>query len=312
MEEHKRHHFVPVCYLKQFTYEKNSITHVYDKIIDNHFPQNIKEICCKDHFYRLSNEYLESQNDELLNPLSIELDFFAKPIEEDYDIFLKWIYEESIKRYKSDNHYLDLTFEEKFTIARFITIQYLRTPIIRDFVVSENKRLEDKMLRLFKQGLVIEKNNPHISDLSIKNTIDNVSTHAIETYLDNNYINSIANHLAKSYWHFYFCPDELFYSSDNPVTIFHRNKDCFTGKDYGLTDYGAEISIPINPNLLLTIYDYHYYTIYDGTDRLFVEAVKEHIDYANVCQIICSNRIVYNKSDDFTAVKQFKQLTQNS
>ena len=310
MEEHKRHHYVPVCYLKQFTYEKGSITHIYDKKTDKIFPQNIKDICCKDYFYRLSNEYLESQNEDLLNPLSIELDFFAKSIEEDYDFFLKWLHAESTYRYNSDNQYLDLTFEKKFNIARFITIQYLRTPIIRDLVVTENTRFEDKMLRLFKQGLAIEKNNPYISNLSLLNTIDIVSTHAIETYLDNNYVDSIANHLAKSYWHFYYCPNEKFYSSDNPVTIIHRNKDCFIGKDYGLTDYGAEVSIPINPNLFLTIYDYHYYTIYNGTDGLFVKAVKEHIDYANVCQIIFSNRIVYNKSDEFTAVKRFKQLTQ--
>ena len=70
MEEHKRHHYVPVCYLKQFTYEKGSITHIYDKKTDKIFPQNIKDICCKDYFYRLSNEYLESQNEDLLKFLS--------------------------------------------------------------------------------------------------------------------------------------------------------------------------------------------------------------------------------------------------
>lgn len=298
--EHKKHHYVPVCYLKQFAYEKDNIVHVYDKITNKSFSKNIKDICYENDFYSLSYRYLNSQKNMSLNPLSIEEDYFAESIEYDFDKDLEWIRKEALSNYEADNHYMELTDESKFIIAKHVVIQYLRTPFIRDVTIAEEKRIEEKMIRLFKNGLAIENNTPSISELSLDVEIDNVSCHATNTYLDNEYVNRIAKHLAKSYWHFYYSPQAEFYSSDNPVTIIHRNKEKTIGKDYGLTDYGAEVSFPLNPWLLLTIYDYQYFRVYNGTDGLFEEAVKEHIDYCNVCQIAFSNRFIFNKSGDFT------------
>lgn len=302
--ENKKHHYVPICYLKQFAYEKDSIIHVYDKVNDKSFPRNIKDICYENFLYKLSNDYLNFQNDTSLNPLSIENEYFAESLESDFDKILEWIRNVARNKYETGCHYFGLTDDSKFILAKNIAIQYLRTPFIRDFIVTEEKRVEEKILRLFKQGVAIEENNPGILDLPLEAEIDKVSCHATNTYLDDEYVCRIANHLANSYWHFYYSPFEQFYSSDNPVTIIHRYKDVME-RDYGLTDYGAEISFPLNPCLLLTIYDYQYFHIYNATDGLFEEAVKEHIDYANICQVAFSKRIVFNKTGDFTSAIRF-------
>lgn len=305
--EHEKHHYIPVSYLKQFAYEKDSIIHVYDKIGKKSYSKNIKDICCEKNFYSLTNDYLDLQNDTSLNPLSIEMNYFAESIEDGYNKVLKWIGSEATNRFKTDYHYLGLVDESKLLIAKYITIQYLRTPYIRDAVVAEEIRIGEKMIRLFKEGLANERKTPSISKQSIDFDIDSVSCHAINTYLDSDYVSRIANHLAKSYWHFYYSPRGDFYSSDNPIIIMHQYNNEMT-KDYGLTDYGAEISFPINPCLLLTIYDYRYYYIYDGTDGLFEEALNEHIEYANVCQFAFSNRIVFNKTGDFSVANKAQSI----
>lgn len=306
--EHKKHHYVPICYLKQFAYDKDRITYVYNKNKDRFYSTNINNICYKEFLYSLSKEYISTQNNTSLEQLSIEIDYFAELIEKEYNKVLQWLQIESKKRYDLGIHYFGLTDESKYIIAKYIIIQYLRTPYIQDAVVKEEEIIESKMLRLFMEGLAIEKNNPGISTLSFDIDIDKVVLHATETYLNDSFINRIANHFVKSYWHFYYSPKALFYSSDNPVTVIHRCKDIPTGKDYGLTDYGSEVSFPINPCLLLTIYDYKYFNVYEGTDGLFEEAIQKHINYTNVCQIAFSNNIVFCKSNNFTAVPLFKSV----
>ena len=184
-------------------------------------------------------------------------------------------------------------------IAKYITIQYLRTPFIRDKVVAEERRIEEKMLRLFKTGVAIETNNTSIAELNIIPDIDEAACHATQTYLDKDYVDNIVNHLAKSYWHFYYSPQSEFYTSDNPVVIIHRGYIInMIQREFGLTDYGAEVSL--NPNLLLSIYDYRYYNQYNGTDGLLKEADEEHIKSANNNQFTSAKRFVISKTGDFT------------
>lgn len=305
--EHEKHHYVPESYLKQFAYEKDSIIYVYDKVSKKLFSKNIKDVCYEKNFYRLSNEYLSSQSDKSLYPLSIEMEYFADSQEDGYNKVLEWIRNEAANRFNTGCHYFGLTNESKLLVAKYITIQYLRTPFIRDAVIAEEKRIGEKMIRLFEDGLANERKTPSISKLPIDFDIDSVSCHAINTYLDSDFVNRIANHLVKSYWHFYYSPYAGFYSSDNPVAIIHRCNNVIA-KEYGLTDYGAEVSFPINPWLLLTIYDYRYFSVYYGTDGLFEEAVNEHIEYANVCQCAFSRRHVFSKTGDFATAKKAQIL----
>ena len=82
--ESKKHHYVPVCYLKQFSYNNDNLLHVYDRITGKQFTKNAGDILYETSFYRLSDSFLVGQQDRTLNNLTIEKDFFAETIEYDY------------------------------------------------------------------------------------------------------------------------------------------------------------------------------------------------------------------------------------
>ncbi len=308
--ESKKHHYVPVCYLKQFSYDNDQLLHVFDKITGKQFVKNAGDILYETSFYRLSDGFLSSQQDFTLNNLSVEKSFFAETIESDYLEVLNWIRNETDTRYNDKCFYFGLTDESKWIIARYIIIQYLRTPTIRHRVVSETQYVEEKMIRLFKQGLSHELKKPEMANLPIASVIDEVATHVTMTFMDEKQVNSIAEYLSKCYWHFYYSSKEELYTSDHPVNIIHRCKDVVE-QNWGLTDYGAEIMVPLNPKLLLSIYDYRYYNMYSSTDGLFEEASKDHIDYANACQYAFSQRFLVDKLGGFEIAKKMKAIDEN-
>ena len=308
--ESKKHHYVPVCYLKQFSYDNDHLLHVFDKIKGKQFIKNAGDILYGTSFYRLSDSFLGNQQDCALNNLSIEKDFFAESIESDYLMVLDWIRNETDTRYNNKYFYFGLTDESKWIIAKLIIIQYLRTPAIRHKVLCEVQDVEEKMVRLFKQGLSHELKKPEMVNLPVVSVNDEVATHATMTFMDERQINSIADHLSKCYWHFYYSSKEELYTSDHPVNIIHRCEDVVE-QNWGLTDYGAEIMVPLNPKLLLSIYDYRYYNMYSSTDGLFEESFKDHIGYANACQYAFSQRFLVDKLGGFEIAKKMKAIDEN-
>ena len=78
-KEHTRHHYIPQCYLRNFT-EDGKCVWVYDKARSKSYHTAISSICYKDDFYKIEKESLP-QTDEKINGLTIETVFFARGIE---------------------------------------------------------------------------------------------------------------------------------------------------------------------------------------------------------------------------------------
>ena len=308
--EHKKHHYIPICYLRNFSFNKGNIVNVYDKITGNQFTKNVKDLCCYNGFYNLSEGCINAQEGQSINTLSLEL-YFANQIESEYNQVLEWLTKEADMAFKKGCTRLKLSKDDRYALARNIVIQKLRMPNIRSQIVENERYVVEKMTRLFKQGLSKELNIPSMKDLPIGVVIDEVQLHANETFLDEQQVETIANHLSNSYWHFYYSPTEDFYTSDNPVTVENRSNDSYE-QHFGLTNKGVEVSIPINPRLLLSIYDYQYYSIYKESDGLFVEARKDHVQYKNLCQYLYSSRFLINKTGVFSIAINAKDYYENN
>lgn len=93
-EKHKSHHYVPQCYLRNFTSNNKSLW-VYNKskIDKNIYQQAISNICCKDDFYSLDG----IENDKLL----IEKEYFSSNIEPLFSALLKNIIDKGYEYLKN-------------------------------------------------------------------------------------------------------------------------------------------------------------------------------------------------------------------
>ena len=80
MKEYRNHHYIPECYLTNFTEDGKGIW-VYDKKNGKTFQQSISNIFFKKDFYRINEEDIPDNLKGEINPLSLEKDYFANEIE---------------------------------------------------------------------------------------------------------------------------------------------------------------------------------------------------------------------------------------
>ena len=259
-EEHKKHHFVPQTYLRQFAHsngkEKNPTYYIYgcNRKAHKPFTMNVENICQIPYFYKISDEYLSQNPENGLNPLSLELDYFANYVETNLTQILEEINsrkEDCVQRRANSFPMLD---NDKYLLAEQVVIQFLRHPNMREYDVSFVDELYPKMIRLFQQGLARELNMPDIAKLKIGYKKDDVVLHAKHSYLNDNIVSSFAKHLSNNLWSFVYSPDKRFMTSDNPVVCiqqFHNERPF----DLGLNQKGAIKFFALSPDLLLIMMD---------------------------------------------------------
>ena len=96
-EEHKRHHYVPQIYLRQFAHSNGKLKNpkyflnVCNRRTSKPFPRNVEYVCQIPYFYKISDEYLSDNQHENLNALSLEIDYFAENVETNLSLILKEI-----------------------------------------------------------------------------------------------------------------------------------------------------------------------------------------------------------------------------
>ena len=89
-------------------------------------------------------------------------------------------------------------------------------------------------------------------------------------------INIFAGQLASNYWNFYYSPTPVFYTSRFPIVVSPHVPNA-RPLCLGLTQYGAELSFPISPNIVLVIWEKDYFKEKASTDGNIVVATDEDI-----------------------------------
>jgi hypothetical protein len=266
MWEKKKQHVVPKVYLKWFCNNK-WLLNFYDRETWKYKEQRPENVWWIKHFYTIVwNEWEKD--------FSIE-DFFSNEIENDiWNIFQKI------------NKYEDLTIDEKDKLALFVTFQFLRTEVFRNWI---NKDIEymmewnhkiicstDKYLKwhINKYEEKTWKKFP-LTEEEYKNIYKNFEIKAtnVESINMMMYLSVLLYDIVrKKNWYFFVAPkNSSFITSDNPFASINMWKDFWPFGSWWFLNKDLWHYIPLTEHICLhfdwIIKDSEWEIVYSKTDR---------------------------------------------
>ncbi len=304
-KEHTKHHYIPQCYLRNFSPDGRSIW-AYDKVKsdNNIYSSAIDNICFIDEFYSLPDGRMNKYREERKNQLFIECDYFANNIEPQYDYMLKKIISNKDK-WIDNPEQLAITKEEKSTFASNIAIQWFRTPYQRDTVKKLDENIIPQMINIFQHNLAIIQANPEIAKLKIDYHINPVVEHASMTFMNDELVSIYTNALLSGFWEFSVSSNNDIYTSDFPIVVEPHVKNVRPICE-GLASYGSELSFPISKNIVLTIWDREYFTDKSDLDCKFVMLDEKEIRRKNWLRYFYAKRQLFCHDNRFDYVELAK------
>lgn len=299
-----RQHFIPKCYLKNFT-KNEKFVFVYSKTNQKSYAQSISKIAYKDYFYTIPEKYLNKE--VLLNYDSnfIEKHILADNIESLYSELLKKIVqaesEWSVSKLKKEI----LSNKERDLFAALIAIQYLRMPNVRDMYWDANQKAQktrNEIIQAFK-------NFPGDIDdsefVSFSSNDDYAPVLHSQLFLNEKLITEIQNHLIKKNWRYRVASNGSVFTSDNPILLKPHliNQVAFYS---GFAMKGVEVIFPISKNIILTIWDEDVFPNYISENNEFSVLTDKELREYNCYQYIWANEEVYSTKNNFKLIEQLK------
>lgn len=269
--EHRKHHYVPQIYLRQFAHGNGKVKnpkyflYAYNRKAKKPFEINVEDACQIPHFYKISDEYLSENTQSNLNPLSFEIEHFANYVEANLTSILHEINERKEDCIKRRDSIFPMIDNDKFLLADQIVIQFLRHPNMREYDKSFFDDFYPKMIRIFQYGLAKELNEPGIAELNIGIKKDDVVLHAKYSYLNDELVSAFSKDLSNNLWSFVYSPKNQFLTSNNPI-VCTQQFPYERPLNLGLNQKGAIKFFALSPNLLLIMMDEN---ITSGTDCIF-------------------------------------------
>ncbi len=306
-KEYINQHFIPQCYLKNFS-ENEKFVFVYSKKNKNKgYAQSIAKTASEDYFYTIPEKYLNRYCGENIDGNIIERKVLAEYIESQYsDLLAKVIQAYSVWTNRNEPYEI-LNTTERDLFAALIAIQYLRLPNIRDKYWSAQKKAQK-----IRNELAVAAKKAYTdmdidcSEITALNRDDDYAPvlHS-EIFLDETIIAGIQDQLVKKIWKYRTVKDDAVYTSDNPIlTIPHFENQTFFHEGFGMK--GVEIIIPISKNILLTIWDEECFFDLKSENNKFTVLTDQELRRYNCYQYILANDEVYSSKKDFKLIEQLK------
>lgn len=301
-KENRIQHFVPQCYLRNFS-PNDKYIFIYDKIERKPFRNAVDSVAYNDYFYELPTKTIKNINEIPFGTQFYEKDFFANNVEKLYAKILEKIVNNGNSWLRSE--YIDeiITKEEKEIFAQLIAIQHLRMPDIREEYSDARKKQVDCEIDIIKAFLIHEKPKlkNEIESLQIQyDKAFNPVLHS-EMYADEGLYVGIANQIINKHWVFYITDNNDFYTSDNPIVIKpHVKNQAPFYEGFGM--YGAEIIFPISSSILLTMLDNNHFKDIEQTSNSFNKITDYKKREYNCIQYMHSNRQTYSYNNDFNLI----------
>ncbi|MBE6738653.1 MAG: DUF4238 domain-containing protein [Ruminococcaceae bacterium] len=273
MSKVTKEHYVPCCYLWNFSFNKNnkspqkSPIYVYDKIISKQFHRAVCDVASEYGFY----------DNENLGEKSHFLEDFLKHVEGDYSSLLK----ELIHRFSYDANHV-ITQKEKSELAAHFAIQYVRTLKHRNFL--------SYIVEKFKT--IVPTNNVNYKRMESKHYVKDLHN---EELISLESANNFANLFEHKKWAVIINKtSQKFCTSDNPICVIN-----LFGSQ-GLCSPLCTIFVPISPNILIVMVDGKM-PIYDCHAAEMTDL--KMVNYYNKKQYDNCIRCVFSISDDFSFCK---------
>ena len=293
--EHRKHHYVPQCYLRNFSKDGKSLN-TWDKKRSKEYAAAINNVCMHKDLYKIDTQLNEEA--KKVDSLYLETEFFSKFVEQEYSKLLSRIID-----CKKKNKQVDFTDNEKYKFACYMAIQWYRLPDMKDDIHNvkiETARFE---IELMKSYLADTKGGDSFNKLKIEPISDPAVDHA-QVYADEEIVNDFANILYQDYWTFFYIDTPQIWTSDFPMTVNpHVNGTPELYNGFGM--YGAEIDFPISKDIVLVMWDSRYFKDRIEDDMKFIHLDAKGVRRYNMMKYLYAKEKVFSFSDDFSLIKFF-------
>ena len=296
-----KQHYIPRCYLKRFS-DNNKSIFSYDKINSKSYQASLMSVCCEDDLYSLSESYVEEciKQQDNLNTLSIECDYFSKKIEPLLAQYLGqldviqdgWV--KGTERYR-------LNYLEKRELALHIITLYFRIPHVMNAMIDNHLRFERAEADMIKHILSVQTRNKAFNELELEISCEKPVLHAQISYLNDELLMNMANILANNIYVFFVSENNELYSSDFPIVV-NPYVPNIKPICMGLAQYGGELTMPLSPSLSISIYDRKYFKDKEELDSCFIIANDEEILRRNWRIYLYAKRHVFSLKNDFRMI----------
>lgn len=277
-------HFVPVCYLKNFSpieeqNKKNPKVWVYDKLSKSSNLVGVKSICYCEKLYSINSQSESIITNDIKDKETIFESHYLHDFEQVYSERLKDAIA-SIKQRKFGG-------ENKMDISLFIAIQYLRDPIIK-LLLDANEKIP--YLALPNEYKLLSNKSPELLE-------DSSMRHFMHAYGNKDAIKILTRSLATSVWTIHYNPNDVFYSSDNPVCLAQDKPS--NQSDSDKIRKNQHIVFPISKNILLQITQG-----VQINDIYYIDNTPQwQIDNFNFIQAHFAKKYVISATDSFSTIK---------
>tara|TARA_B100001971_G_scaffold213155_1_gene245590 strand:+ start:181211 stop:182173 length:963 start_codon:yes stop_codon:yes gene_type:complete len=301
MSEVKKQHYVPQCYLRNFTFDKDK-TYIFcrDLVSGSVFKPNIENIAQQKYFYDFPDQ--DETNFQIIEKS------FSK-IEGNYATYLKRLIGNVQSGYLLSpcKNARIITDDLKDAFSLYLSVQYFRTP-------THRRAIQDMMIGTVNWMLphFLEHHAPpppeglSIDDIYAEYNEEYAPIHHAEFMFKDETIERFSSLFYNKVWVIGYCTsDSLLYTSDNPVVKHSQFKSPVRG--YGLGSPNVEIYFPISSRIVLMLFEEG---LYDGhiskeiKEDCIYELPEEYIRYINSMQVYQAQRQVYCEIDDFNLVDE--------
>ncbi|MCU7695273.1 DUF4238 domain-containing protein [Haoranjiania flava] len=304
-KENVRQHFIPQCYLKNFS-ENEKFVFVYSKTNDKKgYAQSIAKTAYKDYFYAIPEKYL---NKEILLDIDsnfIEKKILAENIESLYSELLNKIVQAASAWTFSKSKKEIFTNKERDLFAALIAIQYLRMPNIRDMYWQAQRKAQKERNEIVQ---AFKKVNGDIDDSeAVALNIDDDYAPVLHSglFLDEKLIADMQALLIKKNWRYRVATNGTVFTSDNPILLKPHLKNQIAFYE-GFAMKGVEVIFPISKNIILTIWDEAVFPNYKSENNAFSVLTDAELRQYNCYQYIWANEEVYSTRNDFKLIELLK------
>ena len=277
--------------------------YAYDKQHSKKYQASLMSVCFEDDLYSISNDYLErnkAENGSKINRLSIESDHFAKMIEPMFSQLLKTI-DEIKNEWITNKEYYRLNFYEKREIALHIVTQYFRLPQLQEATVDDYIRMGKASIDMMKHVMSTQTGNEAFKDLQIEIKCEKPVLHANLTYLNDEMLMEFADVIASNYWVFWVSLEHDFYTSDFPLVV-EPHVPNVRPTYMGLSQYGGELTYPLSPSIVLSVFDKNFFENKASLDCSFIITDGKEIRRQNMLRYFYATHHVFSYKNDFSLI----------
>lgn len=284
IKEKKRHHFVPVCYLKNFARiaenkckKTKYFVSIYDKMNDEEgINISVENICVNNNLYSLNSDKKEE--------IEYVENFFANTIEKDYPKFYKII---------TTNDTYSISMEERELIIITVLSLYLRNVFwLNNFNVFSNKLskyyccLEKESIKYKLGDRIFSFKSKTLDEINFADKCSNRAAF-VEVMLEMTY-GLLESHYSDLIIIQNCSPNENYITSDHPVVC---------------KNISGSLRLPINHRQILTIMPNHKNDFHDLSKLFRINSGLTSRIY-NLFQFENANRFLI--SNDLENIKQSK------